>query len=45
MNIFIVFVKFLGWIVANLIRIARLIGEKGGPTTKMKYIITIKINK
>ena len=41
-NIFIVFVKFLGLIVAIWVRIAILIGEKGDPTTKMKYRITKK---
>jgi len=50
-NDFIVFVKFLGWIVALWVRLVMLIEEKGdlrfwkrGPTTKIKYIIT-KINK
>ena len=50
MNVFIVFVKFLGWIVASGARLARLIGEEGGPkilevrgpTTKMKNIISKK---
>ena len=48
MNVFIVFVKFLGWIIAIWIRLARLIGRRGpkvlerGLTIKMKYIITIK---
>ena len=43
MNAFIVFVKFLGWIVANCTRLVRMIGEeeglrfwKRGPTTKNK---------
>ena len=40
MNIFIIFVKFLGRIVVIWVRLARLIGEKGGPTTKMKYKMT-----
>ena len=51
MNVFIVFVKFLGWIVVIWMGLVRLIEEKGdlrfwksGPTTKIKYIIT-KINK
>ena len=45
MNIFINFVKFLGQIVASWVRLAglsRLIGEEGGPTTKMKNIRSIK---
>ena len=49
MNIFIVFVKFFGWIVAIWMRLVRLIVEKkrfkvleGGLTTKMKNIITKK---
>ena len=49
MNVFIGFVKFLGWIVAIWFKLVRLIGEKeglrfwnGGPTTKIKYI---KIDK
>ena len=47
MNVFIVFVKFLGWIVIIWVRLARFIEKKGpkvlegGPTTKMKYIIII----
>ena len=52
MNVFIVFVKFLDWIVAIWLRLAKLIKEKGGlrfwkgdPTIKMKYLITKKINK
>ena len=40
MNIFIIFIKFLGKIVVIWVRLARLIGEKGGLTTKMKYRIT-----
>ena len=50
MNVFIVFVRFLGWIVIIWIRLASLIGEKrslrfwkGSPTTKIKYTITIYI--
>ena len=46
MNIFIVFVKFLDWIVAIWMMLAKFIKEKGdlrflegGPTTKIKYII------
>ena len=42
--ILIVFVKFLGWIVAIWVRIVRLIREKGGLTTKIKYRIPKKIN-
>ena len=50
MNVFIVFVKFLSWIVAIWVRLAYW-GEcgpkvsEGGSTAKMKYIITIKIKK
>ena len=51
MNIFIIFVKFLGWIVAIWVKLAKLIKENGGPkvleggsTTKIKYIITKKKN-
>ena len=40
MNIFIIFIKFLGKIVVIWVRLARLIGEKGGLTTKMKYKMT-----
>ena len=40
MNIFIIFVKFLGWIVSIWVKLARLIRKKRGPTTNMKYIIT-----
>ena len=36
MNIFIIFVKFLGWIIAIGMRLVKLIVEKGGLTTKMK---------
>ena len=50
MNVFIVFVKFLDLIVAICVRLVRLIEEKeglkvleGGPTIKIKYIITIYI--
>ena len=46
---FIVFVKFFGWIVAMWVRLARFIEEngglqfwKGGPITKMKYIMVKK---
>ena len=48
MNIFIVFVKFLGGIVAIWVRLIMLIVEKGGLrfrnglTTKIKNIITKK---
>ena len=28
MNAFIIFVKILGWIIANYVRLARLIGEE-----------------
>ena len=42
MKVFIVFVKFLGWIIVIWVRVARLSGEKGGLTTKMKYIIIKK---
>ena len=52
MNVFIVFVKFLDWIVAIWLRLAKLIKEKGGlrfwkedPTIKMKYLITKKTKK
>ena len=47
MNDFIVFFKFLGWIVVIWVRLAKLIEKKGlkvleeSPITKMKYIITI----
>jgi len=51
LNVFIIFVKFFDWIVAIWMRLAQFIKEKGGlrfleggPTTKIKYIITIKIN-
>ena len=44
MNIFIIFVKFLGWIVAIWVKLARLTGEKGGTITKMKYRMTKKKN-
>ena len=37
MNIFIIFVKFLDWIVAIWVKLVKLIGEKEGPTIKMKY--------
>ena len=30
MNVFIIFVKFLGWIIAIWVRLTRLIGENGG---------------
>ena len=50
MNDFIIFVKFLGWIVTIWVKLARLIIEKrvlwfwkGGSITKMTYITT-KIN-
>ena len=50
MTIFIVFVKFLSWIVTIRVRLAKLIGKKeglkfrkGSLTTKIKYIITIHI--
>ena len=48
MNIFIVFVKFFGWIVAIWVRLVRFILEKKGQrfwkglTTKIKNIITKK---
>ena len=52
MNIFITFIKFLDWIVAIWVRLARFIEEngglrfwKGGVTTKMKYIISLKKKK
>ena len=52
MNVFIIFVKFLDWIVAIWLRLAKLIKEKGGlrfwkedPTIKMKYLITKKTKK
>ena len=32
--------KFLDWIIASWVRQARLIGEEGGSTTKMKYILS-----
>ena len=48
MNVSSFIVKFLGWIVAVWVKLAKLIGEKGGlrfwkenPITKIKYIITI----
>ena len=34
----------MGWIVAIWIKLARLIGEKGDLTTKMKYRMTKKKN-
>ena len=34
LNVFIVFVKILGWIVSIWVRLVRLIGEKGGPNYK-----------
>ena len=34
LNVFIVFVKILGWIVAIWDRLFRLIGEKGGSNYK-----------
>ena len=37
MNVFNVFVKFLDWIVAIWVKLVKLIGEKKGPTIKMKY--------
>ena len=37
MNIFIIFVKFLDWIVAIWVKLVKLIGEKEGLTIKMKY--------
>ena len=46
MNIFIVFVKFFGWIVVIWVRLVRFILEKKGQrfwkglTTKIKNIIT-----
>ena len=43
MNIFIVFVKFLDWIVAIWVRLVKLIEEKEGLTIKMKYRMIIKI--
>ena len=50
MNVFIVFVWFLGWIIAIWVRLARLNEKKGGLriwkeglTIKIKYIITIYI--
>ena len=30
MNVFIIFVKFLGWIIAIWVKLTRLIGENGG---------------
>ena len=49
MNTFIIFIKFLSWIVASCARLAKLIGEERslkvleeGPTTKIKNIISIK---
>ena len=48
MNIFIVFVKFLGCIVSIWMRLVRFIEEKRdlrfwkGPATKIKHIITKK---
>ena len=47
MDDFIVFIKFLGWIVVIWVRLAKVIKKKGlkvleeGSITKMKYIITI----
>ena len=34
MNVFIVFVKFLGWIVAIWVKLAKLIEEKGPKVLK-----------
>ena len=34
--------KFLGWIITSWVRQARLIGEEGSSTTKMKYILSKK---
>ena len=45
MNIFTVFVKFLDWIVAIWVRLVKLIGEKKGPTIKMKYRMIKKKKK
>ena len=45
MNIFIVFVKFLDWIVAIWVRLVKLFGEKGGPTIKRKYRMIKKKKK
>ena len=48
MNVFIIFIKFLGWIVAIWMRLIRLIEEKGNlrfwkeATTKIKHRITKK---
>ena len=49
MNVFIVFVKYLGWIIAIWVRLVKIIEEnggpkilEGGPITKMIYIITKK---
>ena len=46
---FIVFVKFLGWIIAIWVKLVMLIEEKGGtkvlkgvPTTQIKYITSKK---
>ena len=50
-NVFIVFIKFLGWVVAIWVSLASLIEENGDikfwkePTTKIKYIITKIKNK
>ena len=45
MNIFTIFVKFLDWIVAIWVRLVKLIGEKEGPTIKMKYRMIKKKKK
>ena len=45
MNIFIIFVKFLDWIVAIWVKLVKLIIEKEGPTIKMKYRMIIKKKK
>ena len=37
MNVFIVFVKFLSWIVAIWVRLVKLIEEQEGLTVKMKH--------
>ena len=42
MNIFIIFVKFLDWIVAIWVKLVKLIGEKEGQTIKIKYKIIKK---
>ena len=48
MNVFIIFVKLLGWIVVFCVRLVRLIREneslkfwKGDTSKKKKYIISI----